>query len=165
MARYLDPKNDLTFKRIFGEYPNLLINFLNAVMPFPPDRFIETITYLPSEMIPDNPTRKNSLVDVRCVDNQKRRFIVEMQMYWDGAFTNLKHAHTLPKEMRENEEISQAAELCEEGAFTPAELAAYEKYRDIIGTEKYPSKILKGFWKTICPDINVSAKTIYPYKR
>jgi len=88
MARYLDPKNDLTFKRIFGEHPDLLIKFLNAVMPFEPDRFIEDITYLPSEMIPDNPTRKNSIVDVRCCDNSGRQFIVEMQMYWDSSFTN-----------------------------------------------------------------------------
>ena len=85
MIRYLDPKNDLTFKRIFGEHPELLIMFLNAVMPFEPDRFIKEITYLPSEMIPDNPTRKYSLVDVRCRDNSGRQFIVEMQMYWDGA--------------------------------------------------------------------------------
>ena len=32
MALYLDPKNDLTFKRIFGEHPDLLIDFLNALM-------------------------------------------------------------------------------------------------------------------------------------
>ena len=31
MARYLDPKNDLTFKRIFGEHPDLLIGFLKEV--------------------------------------------------------------------------------------------------------------------------------------
>lgn len=28
--RYLDPKNDLTFKKIFGEHPHLLKSFLNA---------------------------------------------------------------------------------------------------------------------------------------
>ncbi|MDR0395219.1 MAG: Rpn family recombination-promoting nuclease/putative transposase, partial [Tannerella sp.] len=33
MARYLDPKNDLIFKRIFGEHPHLLVSFLNALMP------------------------------------------------------------------------------------------------------------------------------------
>ncbi|MDR2809813.1 MAG: Rpn family recombination-promoting nuclease/putative transposase, partial [Tannerellaceae bacterium] len=33
MAHYLDPKNDLVFKRIFGEHPDLLISFLNALMP------------------------------------------------------------------------------------------------------------------------------------
>jgi hypothetical protein len=34
MARYLDPRNDLPFKRIFGEHPDLLMSFLNALMPF-----------------------------------------------------------------------------------------------------------------------------------
>ncbi|MDR1594914.1 MAG: Rpn family recombination-promoting nuclease/putative transposase, partial [Prevotellaceae bacterium] len=34
MGRYLDPKNDLPFKRIFGEHPELLMSFLNALMPF-----------------------------------------------------------------------------------------------------------------------------------
>ncbi|MDR2680550.1 MAG: hypothetical protein LBC47_07050 [Tannerella sp.] len=38
MARYLDPKNDLIFKRIFGEHPRLLVSFLNALMPLAPDR-------------------------------------------------------------------------------------------------------------------------------
>ncbi|MDR2763613.1 MAG: Rpn family recombination-promoting nuclease/putative transposase, partial [Tannerella sp.] len=38
MARYLDPKNDLIFKRIFGTHPHLLTSFLNALMPLPPDR-------------------------------------------------------------------------------------------------------------------------------
>lgn len=30
MSRYLDPKADVVFKRIFGEHPHLLKNFLNA---------------------------------------------------------------------------------------------------------------------------------------
>ncbi|MDR0724809.1 MAG: Rpn family recombination-promoting nuclease/putative transposase, partial [Prevotellaceae bacterium] len=34
MGKYLDPKNDIPFKRIFGEHPELLISFLNALMPF-----------------------------------------------------------------------------------------------------------------------------------
>jgi predicted transposase/invertase (TIGR01784 family) len=42
----------------------------------------------------------------------------------------------LPPEMTENEHIRHAAELCEKGAFTPAELYAYEKYWDIVRTEK-----------------------------
>jgi hypothetical protein len=32
MACYLDPKNDLPFKKIFGEHPDLLKSFLNALM-------------------------------------------------------------------------------------------------------------------------------------
>jgi predicted transposase/invertase (TIGR01784 family) len=86
MARYLDPKNDLTFKRIFGEHPHLLISFLNALMPLPPERLIESIEYLSPEQVPENPLGKNSIVDVKCTDNYGRQFIVEMQMYWSDIF-------------------------------------------------------------------------------
>jgi predicted transposase/invertase (TIGR01784 family) len=88
MARYLDPRNDLTFKLIFGEHPDLLINFLNAMMPFAPDNPITEIEYLPSEQVPDNPGKKNSIVDVKCRDKSKRVFIIEMQMLWTDDFTN-----------------------------------------------------------------------------
>ena len=30
MSRYLDPKADVVFKKIFGEHPKLLISFLNV---------------------------------------------------------------------------------------------------------------------------------------
>ena len=86
MTRYLDPKNDLTFKRIFGEHPHLLVSFLNALMPLAPGRLIESIKYLSPEQVPDSPAKKNSIVDVKCTDNQGRHFIVEMQMYWSDIF-------------------------------------------------------------------------------
>ena len=43
MPRYLDPKNDFTFKRIFGEHPDLLISFLNALMPLEENQLIESV--------------------------------------------------------------------------------------------------------------------------
>ncbi|MDR1542907.1 MAG: Rpn family recombination-promoting nuclease/putative transposase, partial [Prevotellaceae bacterium] len=46
MRRYLDPKNDLVFKRIFGENPDLAMSFLNALMPLHPNQLIEKIEYL-----------------------------------------------------------------------------------------------------------------------
>ena len=229
MARYLDPKNDLIFKRIFGEHPRLLISFLNSLMPFEEGRFIEEVQYLSAEQVPENPGKKNSIVDVKCKDNYDRHFIVEMQMYWSTSFNNrmvfnagkayvrqlnkneeyhlLQPVYTLailnenfdhkteqfyhhyqivnkentdevisgfefvlielpkfrpqnwenrklaalwlrflsevdeklrylPKEMQENEEINQAAELCEEAAFTDGELLAYDDYWDAVRIEK-----------------------------
>jgi predicted transposase/invertase (TIGR01784 family) len=226
MKRYLDPKNDLPFKRIFGEHPELLISFLNALMPFEENRHIISIEYLPAELTPDNRDKKNSIVDVRCRDNEDRQFIVEMQMHWNTSFSkrivfNASKAYVkqldtnknikllqpvyvlgilndvfdsktpqyyhhygiinyensdevleglefvlieLPKftptslmekkmavlwlrflkeiegekyiipdaELMENEYIRKAIELCEEGAFTDAELRAYDKYWEII---------------------------------
>ena len=47
MSRYLDPRADIPFKKIFGDHPNLLISFLNAVLPLPSDRPIIKLFYLP----------------------------------------------------------------------------------------------------------------------
>lgn len=54
MPRYLDPKNDLVFKKIFGHHPELLKSFLNPIFPLPQDSMIESITYLCSEKDPRN---------------------------------------------------------------------------------------------------------------
>jgi predicted transposase/invertase (TIGR01784 family) len=86
MAHYLDPKNDFIFKRIFGNHPDLLISFLNALMPFGTERTIKSVEYIPNEIIPENPAKKHSIVDVRCTDNFGRHFIVEMQMQWNNYF-------------------------------------------------------------------------------
>lgn len=85
--RYLNPKADLTFKKVFGEHPDLVASFLNALLPFDsPEERIEHVEYLPSELVPQTPLRKNSIVDVRCQDKRGRQFIVEMQMVWSSEF-------------------------------------------------------------------------------
>jgi predicted transposase/invertase (TIGR01784 family) len=87
MPRYLDPKNDLVFKKIFGEHPNLLIDFLNALLPLPEDGLVESVEYLSPEQVPPTPlSYRRSIVDVKCRDQQGRTFIVEMQMFWTIAF-------------------------------------------------------------------------------
>ena len=85
-GKYLDPKADITFKRIFGEHPDLVMSLLNALLPLEEGQQIEGVDYLTPEMVPDNPIKKNSIVDVRCRDTQGRQFIVEMQMNWNDEF-------------------------------------------------------------------------------
>ena len=84
--KYLNPRADLTFKRVFGEHPDLVMSLLNALLPLTANQEITDIEYLPSEMVPENPLRKNSIVDVRCKDKQGRQFLVEMQMIWSPEF-------------------------------------------------------------------------------
>ena len=94
--RYLDPKADLTFKKVFGEHEDLVISLLNALLPLRADEEVIEVEYLPAELVPDNPLRKNRSVDVRCVDAVGRQFIVEMQMVWSpevlqrGLFNSAK---------------------------------------------------------------------------
>jgi predicted transposase/invertase (TIGR01784 family) len=86
MAKYLDPKADVVFKKIFGDHPNLLISFLNAVLPLASDKPIVELSYLSNEQIPPIPTFKRTIADVKCKDATGRCFIVEMQMNWTDSF-------------------------------------------------------------------------------
>lgn len=237
--RYLNPKADLPFRRVFGEHPDLAISLLNALLPFTPEQEITEIEYLTAEMVPDNPLRRFSIVDVRCKDKKGRQFIVEIQMIWskefkvrvhlndskvivwqmgsrkefellqpvyslnlaneilepktkeyyhhykmvylensDNAINNLQlilvelpkftphsyaekkmqvlwlrylteideNSREVPKELLANPEIKKAVTALEESAFTPAQLLGYEKFWDIISTEKtlINSSIRKG---------------------
>ena len=83
---YLNPKADLTFKKVFGEHKHLMISFLNAMLPLPEKEQISSIEYLTPELIPQTPLRKYSIVDVRCKDEQGREFLVEMQIHWAPEF-------------------------------------------------------------------------------
>ena len=65
MAKYLDPKADVTFKKVFGEHKNLVISLLNALLPLDEGKLVESIEYLPSELVLRTPTSKNMIVDVR----------------------------------------------------------------------------------------------------
>jgi predicted transposase/invertase (TIGR01784 family) len=85
--RYVNPKNDLIFKRIFGDHPELLKSFLNALLPLADDAQIERLEYVPCEQIPEAPWRnKTAILDVKCRDEQGRIFLVEMQMLWSNSF-------------------------------------------------------------------------------
>ena len=86
MSRYLDPKSDVVFKKIFAQHPALLKSFLNAVLPLPSDGLIISLEYLPSEQVPAIPAFKYTVVDVKCTDQQGRVFIVEMQIQWTNSF-------------------------------------------------------------------------------
>ena len=98
MGKYLDPRADLTFKKIFGErlrvgeqssgmHKNLVISLLNALLPLKDDERVESIEYWPADQIPERTeAEKYSIVDVCCKDNKQREFIVEMQMSWTESF-------------------------------------------------------------------------------
>jgi predicted transposase/invertase (TIGR01784 family) len=85
MAHYLDPKNDLTFKRVFGEHKHLCMSLLNSMLPL--EKPIISIEYQTGELIPElADILRHTIVDVRCTDSDGQQFIVEMQMYWSESF-------------------------------------------------------------------------------
>ena len=85
MAHYLDPKNDLTFKRVFGEHKHLCMSLINSMLPL--EQPVVEIEYNTNELIPElAKTLRNTVVDVRCTAKDGKQFIVEMQMYWTESF-------------------------------------------------------------------------------
>lgn len=83
---YLDPKNDVAFRKIFGEHKDLCISLLNALLPLPEDGLIESIEYQPLDVLPERIGGKCTVVDVKCADQKGRQFLVEMQLFWNEAF-------------------------------------------------------------------------------
>ena len=105
-GKYLDPKADLTFKLIF-EHEDLLVSLLNALLPLDEGKQIEHVEYLPSELVPENPGKKDSVVDVRCRETGGRHFIVEMQLNWNNEFRQrvvLNAAKAVVKQLNPGEE-------------------------------------------------------------
>jgi hypothetical protein len=63
-VRLLDPKNDVVFKRIFGERPHILKSFLNALLPLAEGQRIASLEYLPADQVPQLPLLKH--IHCRC---------------------------------------------------------------------------------------------------
>ena len=80
----LRPLADLTFKKVFGECDDLLINLINALLELPDA--VVSIEYLQNELLSEQGTGKNTIVDVRCTDHASRHFIVEMQIAHHAYF-------------------------------------------------------------------------------
>lgn len=83
---YLDPKNDVTFRKVFGQNKRILISFLNALLPLKTNEEITEIEYANPELLPDAAVLKNTIVDIRCRDISGREFLVEMQLLWVEHF-------------------------------------------------------------------------------
>ena len=86
--KFLDPKNDFAFKRIFGTERNkdILIDFINVVVGFSGDERIADVSFLKTSQDPDIAYRKQSLVDVLCTDEKGRQYIIEMQVAKTSGF-------------------------------------------------------------------------------
>lgn len=80
--QFVDVKTDIAFKKIFGseQHKDILIGFLNAVLELEGDRRIKSVTLKNPWQPPDIPILKETILDIRAVDNRGISFIVEMQV-------------------------------------------------------------------------------------
>ena len=85
-SKFLNPRNDLSFKRVFGSEKNkdILMHFLNDILERPCP--IEEVTFLKTIQDPEIAPLRVSIIDVMCQDQDKNRFIIEMQISHEKGF-------------------------------------------------------------------------------
>ena len=79
---FLDPTVDFVFKRVFGNqaYPEIAMSLLNSLLALSGDKQITSVTFLDTANQQETKDLKHSIVDIRCTDQLKRQFIVEIQV-------------------------------------------------------------------------------------
>lgn len=80
--RFVDPTNDVAFKKIFGneQQKEVLISFINAVLNLTDEKEVVDIQILNPYQAPRIEALKNTILDVRARDKRGISFIVEMQV-------------------------------------------------------------------------------------
>ena len=81
LQRYADILTDSGFKAVFGEQRNkdVLIDLLNAFLP--QDRHVREISYSATELPGFSLSNKSVRLDLRCIGDDGRQFVVEVQCY------------------------------------------------------------------------------------
>ena len=103
--KYLDPKADLTFKKIFGNHPARLISLLNALLPLSEEEQIHEIKYLPTELVPENNSYRYAITNILCTDAKSNKFCVVIRIEWSDAFQ--QRVQFLASELYVNPAIKQ----------------------------------------------------------
>ncbi len=80
--KFVDIKNDIAFRKIFGNEnkKEILISFLNAVLDLPEGKRIENVEIKNPFQLPQIKALKSSILDVLATDQRKITYIVEMQV-------------------------------------------------------------------------------------
>ena len=115
-GKFLDPKNDVAFKQIFGQEKNkdILIPFLNEMLTLKGSKTIQDIQFLKPNLDPDAAAKKQSVVDVLCQDHEGPQYIVEMQVAKTKGFEKRAQyyaAKTYSKQLFQGDEYTQLKEV------------------------------------------------------
>jgi predicted transposase/invertase (TIGR01784 family) len=80
--QFVDIKNDIAFRKIFGNENKkiILISFLNAVMKLKGKDAIEDVEILNPYQLPIIKNLKASIIDVKARDKKGKAYIIEMQV-------------------------------------------------------------------------------------
>ncbi len=86
---FVDPRNDVAFRKIFGDEnkKEILISFLNNILEFSGTvKEIVDITIQNPYQVPKLKVLKETILDIKAVDKRCVHYIIEMQMFHTTAF-------------------------------------------------------------------------------
>jgi predicted transposase/invertase (TIGR01784 family) len=85
--KFVDPKTDIAFKKIFGNnaHKSILIEFLNEILEL--DYLIESVDIADTYQPPKIYGLKSTSLDIKAKDQSKREFIIEMQVIKESWFS------------------------------------------------------------------------------
>jgi predicted transposase/invertase (TIGR01784 family) len=88
-SQKLQTISDSVFKRIFGQEKSIVIELINGFIQG--EAPVVDIDFLPSELLPNRPTEKTSIVDVLCIDSNNRHFVLEVQVIKQQSYKERVH--------------------------------------------------------------------------
>ncbi len=86
-SRYLDPTNDVAFKKLFSK-KELLKDFLNAILRLEEGCKIVELNFIPQEELPPFKAGRRNIFDIKCKDQEGKYYVVEMQNKPEESFLN-----------------------------------------------------------------------------
>lgn len=151
IGAFLNPKNDLAFKRIFGSEKNkdILIHFLNDIFGRTTNS-IEKVTILTPTLDPEIASLRSSAVDVMCEDTEGNKFIVEMQVRDELGFAKRAQYYAAKTYIEQRDkgikykDLKEVVFLAITSFMLFPETAAYLSHHKILDTVTYENH-LKDF--------------------
>ena len=177
---FLDPTTDLAFKKLFGDQAKkeILISFLNSVLNRKEGEKIINVTMTNPYNDPDVDWLKLSIVDVRCVDQQGKNYIVEVHVEPQNDYPERSQyyaSHAIARQLKSKGKYREVMPVIFVGIldFNLFESPDYVQHHLILNAKTYEHALrhlefyfieLRKFHKTIDQLDNVTDKWIYLLK-
>jgi predicted transposase/invertase (TIGR01784 family) len=149
MQKYADPKNDIVFKKLFGDEKNkdLLIDFINKLLPH---KKVKDLEYIPTNIEPDLRAKKQSILDVLCYDENGSKYIIEMQNAKEKGFEKRAIYYAAKTYSNQIDKSGKYSDLKEVIFIAITDFVMFPEKEDYISThsirdDKTYSKDLKDF--------------------
>ena len=167
--KFVDVKNDVAFRKIFGNENKkvILISFLNAVLGLEGQSRVKEVTLLNPFQLPRIVGEKSSIIDVRATDEKGSTFIVEMQVAEPAGFDKRVLLEVMPSDV-DDEGLKEAYEEAAQHNWSKEAYDAYiysgireQDDRGRVELEKLRerNRIILGFFENGIP-VSVIAKSV-----